>query len=44
MPMRLKKNMTNIEAIEVLRSGAQTPVNITFNNVRLISELGPKIT
>jgi len=40
----LKKNMTNLEAIEILRSGAQTPVNITFNNVRLISELGPKIT
>jgi UPF0755 protein len=36
--------MTNMQAIEALRAGDQVPVNITFNNVRLLSELGPKIT
>lgn len=41
---RLKKNMTNLQAIDALRAADQVPVNITFNNVRLISELGPKIT
>jgi UPF0755 protein len=40
----LKVNMTNLQAIRVLRAGVQIPVNITFNNVRLISELGEKIT
>lgn len=41
---RLKRDMTNLEAIEALRAGEQAPVNIIFNNVRLISELGEKIT
>jgi UPF0755 protein len=40
----LRSNMTNIEAIRLLRSGQQEPVRITFNNVRLISELSEKIT
>ena len=40
----LRKNMTNLEAIRLLRSGNQEPVKITFNNVRLISELSEKIT
>jgi UPF0755 protein len=40
----LKANMTNLEAIRLLRSGQQEPVKITFNNVRLISELSEKIT
>ncbi|MTI19926.1 endolytic transglycosylase MltG, partial [Fulvivirga sp. RKSG066] len=40
----LEKNMTNLEAIRLLRAGRQEPVNITFNNVRLISELPEKIT
>lgn len=40
----LQGNMTNIEAIRLLRSGQQEPVKITFNNVRLISELSEKIT
>ena len=31
----LKKNMTNVEAIRMLRIGQQQPVNITFNNIRL---------
>jgi UPF0755 protein len=40
----LRANMTNIEAIRLLRSGQQEPVKITFNNVRLITELADKIT
>jgi UPF0755 protein len=40
----LRKNMTNLQAIRTLRSGRQEPVRITFNNVRLISELAEKIT
>lgn len=40
----LRGNMTNLEAIRLLRSGQQQPVKITFNNVRLVSELSEKIT
>lgn len=40
----LKANMTNLQAIRLLRSGQQEPVKITFNNVRLINELSEKIT
>ncbi|MBT1697215.1 endolytic transglycosylase MltG [Fulvivirgaceae bacterium PWU4] len=40
----LRANMTNLQAIRLLRSGQQEPVKITFNNVRLISELSEKIT
>lgn len=40
----LKANMTNLEAIRLLRSGNQEPVRITFNNIRLISDLSAKIT
>jgi UPF0755 protein len=40
----LQANMTNIEAIRLLRAGAQEPVKITFNNVRLIRDLSEKIT
>lgn len=40
----LKSNMTNLEALKVLRSGKQEPVRITFNNVRLPKELAEKIT
>lgn len=40
----LRKNMTNLEALRVLRSGKQEPVRITFNNVRLIGDLAEKIT
>jgi len=39
----LKSNMSNTEAINLLQSGNQVPVNITFNNIRLISELPEKI-
>jgi UPF0755 protein len=40
----LRKNMTNLEALRILRSGKQEPVKITFNNVRVIPELAEKIT
>ncbi|GAA5031818.1 aminodeoxychorismate lyase [Marivirga lumbricoides] len=40
----LEKDMTNLQAIRLLRSGRQTPTEITFNNVRLKSELAGKIT
>jgi UPF0755 protein len=40
----LRKNMSNLAAVRLLKSGAQEPVRITFNNVRLVSELAEKIT
>jgi UPF0755 protein len=40
----LKRDMSNLRAIQLLKSGAQEPVRITFNNVRLIKELAEKIT
>ena len=40
----LKRNMSNLRAIQLLKSGAQEPVRITFNNVRLVPELAEKIT
>lgn len=38
----IKANMTNIELINLFRSGAQAPVKLTFSNARLLSQL-PKI-
>ncbi|SKC74083.1 endolytic transglycosylase MltG [Ohtaekwangia koreensis] len=40
----LRKNMTNLQALKILKSGKQEPVKITFNNVRLVSELAERIT
>ena len=40
----LHPNLNNIEAIRLLRAGIQEPVNVTFNNVRLIKDLSEKIT
>ncbi len=40
----LKRDMSNLQAVQLLKSGAQEPVRITFNNVRLVSELAEKIT
>lgn len=40
----LKANMTNLQAIRLLRLGKQEPVRITFNNVRLLKDLSEKIT
>lgn len=40
----LEPNLNNIQAIRLLRAGIQEPVNVTFNNVRLIKDLTEKIT
>jgi len=40
----LRANMTNLQALRVLRAGKQEPVKITFNNVRLLSDLTEKMT
>jgi UPF0755 protein len=40
----LRRGMTNLQAIKVLKSGRQEPVKVTFTNVRLLKELGEKIT
>jgi UPF0755 protein len=40
----LKAGMSNLEALKLLRSGTQEPVKVTFNNVRLLSDLSEKIT
>ncbi|GAB3329408.1 endolytic transglycosylase MltG [Marivirga atlantica] len=41
---QLRKDMTNLEAIRLLRSGAQVPTHVTFNNVRVKADLAGKIT
>jgi UPF0755 protein len=40
----LEANTTNLAAIAVLMGNDQVPVRVTFNNVRLLGELGPRIT
>lgn len=40
---QLEKDMTNLEAINLLRSGTQTPVQLTFTNARKLNELPEKI-
>ncbi|WP_297338110.1 endolytic transglycosylase MltG [Algoriphagus sp.] len=40
----IQPNMTNLELVRLLRSGNQTPVRITFNNVRTKEDLAEKIT
>ena len=40
----LSSGMSNLAAIRMLRAGDQKPVRVTFNNVRLKSELAQKIT
>jgi len=39
-----QRGLTNLQVIRMLRSGKQEPVDITFNNVRLMSDLSEKIT
>jgi len=39
----IKANSTNYDVIKMLRAGEQTPVLITFSNVRLLEELSEKI-
>lgn len=40
----IEANSNNLQVIRMLRLGAQTPVRITFNNVRLKESLAEKIT
>ncbi|HRQ30465.1 MAG TPA: endolytic transglycosylase MltG [Saprospiraceae bacterium] len=40
----LHSGMNNLKLIMALRSGRQTPVSLTFNNVRLAEELAGKIS
>ncbi|UXX81252.1 endolytic transglycosylase MltG [Reichenbachiella carrageenanivorans] len=40
----IEPGMTNVQVIRLLRAGAQTEVNVTFNNARLLSDLPEKIT
>ena len=40
----LQGDMSNVEAIRLLRAGIQAPTTITFNNVRLLEDLAEKIT
>ena len=40
----LRSDMTNKEAVWLLRSGAQQPVRLTFNNVRLRADLARKLS
>jgi len=40
----LPSGMNNLKLILILRSGRQTPVSLTFNNVRLAEELAGKIS
>lgn len=40
----LRKNMTNLQALEVLMGNEQVPVRVTFNNIRLLPDLAERIT
>ncbi len=39
----LRPNLTNLEAVRLLRLGSQAPVSLTFNNIRLKRELADKL-
>ncbi len=39
----LKHNMNNNDLVNLLRSGRQTPVKITFNNIRTLEQLAGRI-
>ncbi|MBD0257459.1 MAG: endolytic transglycosylase MltG [Cytophagales bacterium] len=41
---KIRKNMNNREAILMLRAGRQTPVRLTFNNIRLKEELPGRLS
>ncbi len=40
----LNPDMTNLELINLLRSGNQTPVNLTFSNARFLNQLPARLT
>lgn len=41
---KIKRSMTNQEAVRMLRSGNQSPVKLTFNNVRLKQDLVKRVS
>jgi len=41
---KLRENMSNNDIVDLLRSGVQEPVNISFNYVRTIPQLAGRIT
>ena len=41
---RVEAKMNNLQLVRMLRSGAQLPVKVTFNNVRTKTDLAEKIT
>ncbi len=41
---QLSRDMTNLKAINLFRSGSQTPVKLTFSNARLLPQLSSKLT
>jgi UPF0755 protein len=40
---KLASNMNNLELIKILKQGRQTPLKLTFNNIRLKEDLAEKI-
>ena len=41
---RLTDEMSNIELVRMLRAGRQIPVNVIFNNIRLVTQLAGAVT
>ena len=41
---KIKNRMTNNQLINLLRSGSQVPVNVTFNNIRFLDQLADVIS
>lgn len=40
----IRPRMTNMQLVRALRSGQQSPINLTFNNIRTREELAERIT
>ena len=40
----IRKDMTNLELINLLRSGSQTPIQLTFSNARMLNQLPKTLT
>ncbi|MCH7400558.1 endolytic transglycosylase MltG [Belliella kenyensis] len=41
---KIEPRMSNLKIVKLLRSGSQTPVRLTFNNIRTKEDLAEKIT
>lgn len=40
----IKANMNNLEAVRMLRAGLQSPVKVTFNNIRLLEDFCERVS